>query len=201
MAQRQEALDSLDDFPSPAWSARALVEYLIPGPLKHRYICWEPACNRGYMLRGLVDYFPNCTASDVFDYGLENAVVHDFLQPFLPQRIEEFGVAWIITNPPFRLAQQFILRALDVASLGVAMLVRTQFLEGVQRYHRLFADHPPTKIGVFAERVPMVKGRCDRSASTATSYCWLVWVKGCQREPLTWIPPCRKYLERESDYA
>jgi hypothetical protein len=47
----------------------------------------------------------------------------------------------------------------------------------------------------------MVKGRLDKSASTATGYCWLVWEKGLVSEPrLVWIPPCRKRLERENDY-
>lgn len=47
----------------------------------------------------------------------------------------------------------------------------------------------------------MVKGRCDPAASTATSYCWLGWVHGAEPLPMLWIPPCRKALEREGDYA
>jgi hypothetical protein len=47
----------------------------------------------------------------------------------------------------------------------------------------------------------MVKGRLDKSASTATGYCWLVWeAKRASRPRLVWIPPCRKSLEREGDY-
>jgi hypothetical protein len=47
----------------------------------------------------------------------------------------------------------------------------------------------------------MVKGRYDPKASTATSYCWLVWAKGDAREPteFVWIPPCRRALERAGD--
>ena len=60
--------------------------------------------------------------------------------------------------------------ALDLASEGVAMLVRTQWIEGIGRYEKLFRDRPPTIFAPFVERVPMVKGRWDPDASTATSY-------------------------------
>jgi hypothetical protein len=49
------------------------------------------------------------------------------------------------------------------------------WLEGAERYHKLFADRPPTIVAQFCERVPMVKGRWDPDASTATSYAWFVW--------------------------
>ena len=41
------------------------------------------------------------------------------------------------------------------------MLVRTQWIEGVSHYERLFRDRPPTLYAPFVERVPMVKGRWD----------------------------------------
>ena len=80
------------------------------------------------------------------------------------------------------------------------MLVRTSFLEGMGRYDRLYSVTPPTLVNQFVERLPMVKGRIDRKASTATSYCWLVWVRDAAPKPFQWIPPCRAKLERDSDY-
>jgi hypothetical protein len=50
--------------------------------------------------------------------------------------------------------------------------------KGVARYERLFSDRPPTAYAPFAERVPIVRGRWDPDASTATSYAWFVWHKG-----------------------
>ena len=82
------------------------------------------------------------------------------------------------------------------------MLTRTVFIESIGRYERIFSKEPPIKVAQFSERVPMVKGRLDRKASTATGYAWLVWEKGGSRPTeLIWIPPCRKSLEREGDYA
>jgi hypothetical protein len=46
-----------------------------------------------------------------------------------------------------------------------------------------------------------VKGRLDAKASTATGYAWIVWEKNVKTVPrLMWVPPCRKKLERASDY-
>lgn len=193
MSQRHEAHDSLDDFPTPPWAARALCEHVIT--VDPDDVAWEPAANRGYLVRGLTDYFDAIRCSDIHDYGAGYEVA-DFLFPGVDRKVH-----WIITNPPFRLAEEFACRALELATDGVALLVRTQFLESVGRYQRLFLTRPPLIVAQFVERVPMVKGRCDGSASTATSYCWVVWAHG-PRNPteFVWIPPCRARLEREGDY-
>lgn len=203
MAQRAEPHDSLDFFPTPPWAARALCEQLVD--LKSRRV-WEPACGNGSMAQALAEYCEQVYVSDVHDYG-GYGTVHDFLQPYLPDAIGR--IDWIITNPPFRLAEQFITHAMKIAHVGIAMLVRTAFLESVGRYESLFSQTPPRTVGQFVERVPMVKGRLDRHASTATSYCWLVWERDLLNPKLgwpwhgthfAWIAPCRARLERDKDY-
>jgi hypothetical protein len=57
----------------------------------------------------------------------------------------------VITNPPFRLAEQFIREALRVARVGVSMLCRSQFVEGIGRHKRLFSTTPPLLIAQFVE--------------------------------------------------
>jgi len=196
MAQRNEASDSLDDFPTPPWATRALLEHVIhdKATLAERN-CLEPACNRGFMSRSLEEYFSKVISHDVFPYG------YGTIGDFTKLSMEANSVDWVITNPPFRRAEDFIKRGLEVARYGVAMLTRTTFIESVGRYERLFSVNPPTKIAQFVERVPMVKGRLDKKASTATGYCWLVWEKDLQaKSQLVWIPPCRKALERSDDY-
>jgi hypothetical protein len=159
------------------------------------------------MSRPLAEYFGSVRSSDVAYYGFSPDTdgcpfVWDFLTVGQSPLV---GVDWIITNPPFRLGKEFILRALEIANRGVAMLVRTSFLESADRYANIFRPSPPMIVAPFVERVPMLKGRLDRSASSATSYAWLVW-QGKQfarpnRDPITvWIPPCRAQLERDSDY-
>jgi hypothetical protein len=196
MAQRSEGKKSLDDFPTPLWATRALVEKVIGPEMVRGLTCLEPACGRGHMAVALAEYFSTIEAKDVFDYGF-GAVAN-----FLKAKRSEGSVDWVITNPPFRLAEDFIIRALPIARIGVAMLVRTVFVESVGRYKRLFQPIPPTYVAQFTERVPMVKGRVDKKASTATGYAWVVWDKRLKsKTKLVWISPCRKALERDGDYV
>jgi hypothetical protein len=198
MAQRIEAADSRDDFPTPPWATRALMEYVIHdcGPFKAATVL-EPACGAGHMAKVLMEYFGNVPASDVHAYG------YGTLRDYLAVPYEANAADWVITNPPFRLAEEFIQRSLIVARYGVAILARTVFLESVGRYRSLFEQKPPSRFAQFSERVPMLRGRLDRKASTATGYAWLVWEKNNispESPRLMWVPPCRKKLERDSDY-
>lgn len=216
MAQRSEPHDSLDDFPTPPWATRALIEHVIwpnldifdPRGVLATTTCWEPASNRGYMAKALKEYFAIVRTSDVHDYSLDPATVdcQGSVFDFLIEGVEDaalraHGADWVITNPPFRLAAEFVHRAWRVKNVeGVAMLTRTAFLEGVERYETLFKLNPPSIVAQFVERVPMVRGRLDMNASTATSYCWLVWMEGVEGTRLMWIPPCRRSLEKAGDY-
>jgi len=196
MAQRVEAKDSLDDFPTPPWATRALLEHVIEqGEDASSMTALEPACGRGHIAQTLKEYFKTVAACDVHDYGYGD--VGDFLTSVYATDAYD----WVITNPPFRLGEDFIHRAMPIARRGVAVLVRTVFIESIGRYQRLFSVNPPTTVAQFSERVPMVKGRVDKKASTATGYAWVIWEKSKIGLPtLAWVPPCRKALERDGDY-
>ena len=205
MAQRKEPKDSLDDFPTPPWATRAMLHESFNDERTQHYTCLEPACNRGTMAEPLKEMFKHVETSDIKDYGYKGTKVLDFLKrPYEPESFD-----WVITNPPFSLAEQFAKEAWRVSKIGFMLLVRTSFLEGVGRYNNMFYRRPPTGIYQYSERVPMVKGRLDKKASTATSYCWLLWEKNlfhsddpdCAPIPwFAWIPPLRKELERDDDY-
>jgi hypothetical protein len=147
------------------------------------------------MAKVLKEYFGEVHAFDAYHYG------YGPIRDFLTYPYEMNSVDWVITNAPFRLAQEFVLRALPVARRGVAILARTVFLESVGRYKAIFHDHPPNKFAQFAERVPMLRGRLDPKGSTATGYAWFVWEKDVALPPrLMWVPRCRRQLERSNDY-
>lgn len=223
MQRRVEADDSLDDFPTPPWATRAMVEYVlrprINVPLSS-LIAIDPNCNRGYMARPLAENFATVIANDVHDYGWSGQhLVRDYLfpGPMLPADIT-------FMNPPFRLAEEMIYRSFETPEwLGTIVIVRSAFLEGSDRYTNLFSTRPPTIHAQFVERVIMTKGivrdpnkkywnpkapdpKTKKKTgawvypSTATSYCCLAWLRDLPREPTMWIPPCRKQLERKGDY-
>ena len=233
MASRIEPPDSLEFFPTPPWATRALMEHVLGrrslheeaswdavakrprfGTARQAWRCWEPAAGEGHMAAVLAEYFDEVYCTDVHDYGGLHAVGSFIGADGLGLDVVEApspGPAWIITNPPFSLAVEFVERALVEAKRGVAILVRTQWLEGVERYIRLLSGFPPAIVAPFAERVPMHEGRWDPNGSTATAYAWIVW----RRLPrltgeglgawshdtrMVWIPPgCRVRLEHPDD--
>jgi hypothetical protein len=197
MQQRHHAPpNELDFFPTPPWSTRAFLKVLeaLDPRLAERAV-WEPACGSGHMAAVLAEKFGTVIATDVF--------AHPWLAPCVPHLLRPvetsdflavdptdcFPADWIVTNPPFKTAVEFALLALKAAKVGVALLVRTSWLEGADRFDRLFRPHPPTAVVQYVERVPMTRGRWDPDASTATSYCWVVWVKSdATPTQFRWIP-------------
>lgn len=210
---RTEPLDSVDDFPTPPWATRALCEWLkARGHELERQAVREPAANRGFMAHALGEYFGEVKASDLCDYGAGFPIAD-----YLAEDLELELVDWTISNPPFNVAREFIERALSSSRVGVAMLVRTAYLES-QRRSAFFAEiSPPAFVLIFSERVVMLRGRLvragdpdpsnidpstgkPRKASTATSYAWIVWIRGERDSRVRWLEPCRKALEKPGDY-
>lgn len=175
----------LDYFPTPPWAARAgaeLIRFLDP---EARTI-WEPACGEGHMAAALGETFVSSVfASDIHPFGYGRSI------DFLSDEAAAADVAdWIVTNPPFRTAPEFLRLGLQRARRGVALLLRLQFLEGAGRHRLLHGAEPLTACAVFAERVPMTLGRWDPAASTATGYAWFLWRKGSGGNPrLMAVPP------------
>lgn len=195
MQRRTEPHNSLDDFPTPPWATRALMPFLGTTDALAGQSCREPTANRGHMVKPLTEVFRSVDASDVFDYGA-GFPVKDYLFGPRPSTVD-----WTITNPPFRLAEEFIWRGIETSRKGVAVIARTAFLEGQGRFGSLFSRHRPRQVLQFTERVVMHKGKLSPKGSTATAYCWIIF--GPLRANFTgfdWIEPCRKRLERTEDY-
>ena len=78
---------------------------------------------------------PSGRAADIHPHGYGD--VCDFLG--IPHETNSFD--WVITNPPFRLGEDFTLLALKLARRGVAMLTRTVFIESARRDYRRSASN------------------------------------------------------------
>ncbi len=237
--RRDKAHKSLDDFPTPPWGTRGEIEHVLRpllagrhyADLKNRVVV-DPCCNRGHMVRPLTEYFGRVYHSDIADYGSDplRAVLPDgapfqpggradFLLPSWEKAFPRAAAAdWFFLNPPYKLGERFIAKALDLAREGVAVFVRCAFGEGIERYEKIFRDTPPTAIAYFAQRIMLFENRLrdpdikywDPKAhkgrggwvrpSSATAYVWMTWLKDTPRLPTLWIPPRRKALTRPGDY-
>lgn len=174
---------SLDFFPTPPWGTRAGAEVLQTLDPACRYVT-EPCCGEMHMAGPLSAYF-DVSPSDVYPH-LPNTPLRDWLDDSLWGQ-DEFD--WVVTNPPFSLAHEFVNRGLARARRGVALLLRLSFLEGQERYHLLAGDNPLTLLATFSERLPMTLGRWDLSKGTATGYGWFFWMKGAAPLPPMWLSP------------
>src|SRR5262249_54101014 len=140
---------------------------------------WEPANGRGAITRVLRAHGHQVLASDLNDYGDPTCFARrDFLLEPLPAKVQ-----CIVSNPPFKLAAEFAAHALDLACLTI-LLLPLQFLEAgtgntakarLRRY--VLDEHPPARIHVFADRLPMMHrdGWTGRRARSAKAFGWYVW--------------------------
>lgn len=91
----------------------------------------------------------------------------------------------IITNPPYRYAEEFVIQALTNTAPGnkVCMFLRLNFLEGKKR-KELFRSFPPVRVWVSSSRIQCAKnGDFDKyklNGGSATAFAWFVWEVGYQ---------------------
>ena len=196
MASRIDAKNAPDYFPTPPWATRALCEELLELEQGGDELSvWEPACGEGHMATPLAEYFSHVFASDLFNRGFNDnhGSGWDFLHLDPAAQFPAGYFDWIITNPPYGdNAQLFVERAFEhQPRQGVAVFVQLRWLETINRGIELFLPFRPHMIGVFCERVPLVKNRYDPEAGTATAYIWVIWRTDITAsDAITrWIPP------------
>jgi hypothetical protein len=134
---------------------------------------WEPANGRGAISRVLRATGHRVVCTDLIDYGVEDAKSG---VDFLKQESAPKGVKAIITNPPFRLADDFVRHALELVP-RVAMLLRLAALCGIGRTD-IMDGAQLARVYPFANRLPMMHrdGRDgDRTESSAIDYAWFLW--------------------------
>jgi hypothetical protein len=152
----------------------------------------EPACGEGHIAGVLQEEALAVLSTDIFDYSFEGRSPPGWVGAvdYLSEDAPTIDADWKVSNPPFEdKAQAFVLKSLVEANVGVAMFVRLGWLDSIGRYEEIFRDTPPTVLAIFVERVNLCRGRWDPEGSTATQYCWLVWVKGQEPRAPFWIPP------------
>ena len=94
----------------------------------------------------------------------------------------------VITNPPYSLAQKFILKAKEVARKKIIFLLPLSYLHGKKRYDEIWTDKyfPLARIYVFT-RYPLLGEplREDGKHNTGMMvYAWFVWERKHKGEPI-----------------
>ena len=141
----------------------------------------EPSCGEGHISKALTGNSYEVTSYDLIDRGFGE--VKDFFD------VEKFD-GDIITNPPYKIALDFVKHSLDIIDDGakVAMFLKIQFLESKSR-RAFFDKFPPKKVYVASSRLLCaMNGDFDKYKSSAACYAWFVWEKGYTGKPvIDWI--------------
>lgn len=150
---------------------------------------WECACGQGHLSKLLENKGYDVFSTDLIyrGYGFSDENT-DFLKGNLYNDIKFEGD--ILTNPPYKYAQEFVETALDKIKYGnyVIMFLKIQFLEGKNR-RKLFDKNPPKYVYVnSARQTCYINGDMSKKMSSASCYCWFIWEKGFTGEPIIrWI--------------
>lgn len=145
---------------------------------------WEPACGEGNLSEVLKEYDYNVLSTDLIDRGYPDEIL-DFLESD-----RKFN-GDIITNPPFKYTNEFILKSLDSVEIGskVAMFLKLNYLKGKTRYKEIYEKYPPLRVYVFCGKMACSKNnKPEGYKHGAMDYAWFIWEKG-QYAPteLKWI--------------
>lgn len=196
----------LDFYPTPAWMVDHLLDRLRLNPC---------TCGLGYDMakETLIGHARHCKgggAPRIFEPCVGEAHIVNTIRrrypeaTFLTNDLDERHEAtthadatvntdglwdwhpdWVITNPPFSAAFDIVRQAVEVAQIGVAMLLRVTWLEPTKTGARAawLAEHPPTW-ELIMERFSFDHSGKGDSATTA----WFVWIKGDTPQRIEIIP-------------
>lgn len=123
------------------------------------------------------------TGWDIADRGWPGTELRDYLT------VEEGWDGDVVTNPPYRLAKEFVEKSLEIVGPGrkVAMLLKLTFLESQKRWP-LFMENPPIRVWVFRERQVCGANGVFDTRSSAVCYAWFIWSKGYRGSPeIRWL--------------
>lgn len=166
-----------DNYSTPDEAIRPFLE---ASPL--RDTIWEPACGSGALAKAMNAHGYTVFPSTLVDYGY-GATGLDFLHQ---QNLPSENIRSIVTNPPFNLANEFILHSLKFQVPIVAIFARLKLLEGRKRYNILFRHKKPSKIYVFIERIKFFADNTPREEQpgwNTEAFAWFVWENLYEGDP------------------
>ena len=168
-----------DHYCTPEAVSLALIdvgEHLIGG-------IWDCCAGEGDIARAFEKKGFDVKSTTLVDYGCPDVSPN---RDFLNEKI--LLAPNIVTNPPFKNAEDIIRHALSLNPYSASFLLRTAFLEGEGRYQRLFREYPPARIFQFRDRVSMFPSGIEVKGTSTTAYAWFVWLNGVKTAPrVGWI--------------
>ena len=160
-----------DFYPTPPECTVALLKFLEERFLLRKSdTIWEPACGSNAMVNVMAQMGYSVIATDI-THG----------QDYLTWEQQEH-YDWIITNPPFCAAQEFITTSRE-KNKPFAMLLKSQYWHSVKR-QKIFSECQPTFVLPLTWR-PDFEGK----GASMLDMIWCVWLSP---SPITYYIPLKK---------
>jgi len=144
---------------------------------------WECACGMGHLSKVLEKEGYEVLSTDLIYRGFGEGNVN-----FLKENRKFNGD--ILTNPPFKLAEQFVEKGIKRLQRGnkLFLFLKIQFLEG-QKRNKLFKKYPLKYVYCYSSRQLCCKDAdFEKYTSTTQFYAWYIWERGYNAETiLRWI--------------
>lgn len=164
----------------------------------------EPCCGEGHISKVIQDVLPNSQieSTDLIDRGFGIGGV-DFLEKQYNKKYD-----YIVTNPPYKLAQEFVEKSLSITNKKVAMFLKIQFLEGIGRYN-MFKNTSLKVIHVFSGRQdPWRDGKTlnpetGKKWGSTMCFAWFIWEHNYVGQPIiNWIHPdkCKRIIKEDNNF-
>jgi hypothetical protein len=145
----------------------------------------EPCCGNGAIIKVLQNSYNNIMYYDIRKTNICSKP-KDFLN-------ESNMYDWIITNPPFFLAFEFIKKCKEVSRKGFCLLLPLNYLHGKKRFNELYNvnDNYKLKNLYIFTRYPMLGDEINSEGKYKSGmlvYAWYVWVNKYDGDPkVKWI--------------
>lgn len=153
---------------------------------------WEPACGCGNISKVLQSHGYEVISSDLHDRGFGFSGF-DFLDSVtVPERCNT-----IITNPPYSLANEFILHAMDILpNYGrYFALMNLSYLTGIQRHETIYKKGYLRAIHIYPHRINCYKNNINTGHSSPVNYAWFEYLKMSYNRNI-YFPPAIYWIQK-----
>lgn len=161
------------------------------------FFIWECAAGNGYLSNWLKQNGYNVVASDLKYRGCTDGSIIDGLDFLTTYPYNKFkGAAAhpsvILTNPPYSLANEFILHALNILPDGgvYIALMNISYLCGQKRYETIYSKGTLREVYLFRKRIECWRNNDKETygGKAMVDFAWYVFQKGYKGQPtLYWL--------------
>lgn len=160
-----------DAYYTPSWAVDELLNHVSIS-----CTVLEPCSGDGAISNRLIEHGLSVDTNDI-NPSVDASTHLDYLSSAFSKR------DWIVTNPPFSDAFEFLKLSLNGSYVGVAMLLRLSFLEPTYDRGEFLSKVPPNYVIVL----PRISFTGDGKTDSVTT-AWMVWVHGMKEQRVIIVP-------------